>query len=144
MEIKKIDTTTQKQTILATRPDSFDDFVWQSYIKQMLQTAIGSAKKRNWTLWHILFSGPSWFWKTTMAHIIAQELWVNNKVITAYAISKPSEIVSILNVLETWDILFIDDTPRNIKPAIDRGWNTICESGYNSDSIKKKILEFTN
>ena len=38
MEIKKIDTTTQKQTILATRPDSFDDFIWQSHIKQMLQT----------------------------------------------------------------------------------------------------------
>jgi Holliday junction resolvasome RuvABC ATP-dependent DNA helicase subunit len=47
MEIKKIDTTTQKQTILATRPDSFDDFVGQSHIKQMLQTAITSAKKRN-------------------------------------------------------------------------------------------------
>ena len=105
MEIKKIDTTTQKQTILATRPNSFDDFVGQSHIKQMLQTAITSAKKRNWPLWHILFSGPSWFWKTTMAHIISQDLWVNNKVITAYAISKPSEIVSILNALESWDIL---------------------------------------
>jgi Holliday junction resolvasome RuvABC ATP-dependent DNA helicase subunit len=56
----------------------------------MLQTAITSAKKRNWPLWHILFSWPSWFWKTTMAHIIAEELWVNNKIITAYAISKPS------------------------------------------------------
>ena len=47
MEIKKIDTTTQKETILATRPDNFDDFVGQSHIKQMLQTAITSAKKRN-------------------------------------------------------------------------------------------------
>ena len=47
MEIKKIDTTTQKQTILATRPDNFDDFIGQSHIKQMLQTAITSAKKRN-------------------------------------------------------------------------------------------------
>jgi len=126
MEIKKIDTTTQKQTILATRPDSFDDFVWQSYIKQMLQTAIDSAKKRNWTLWHILFSGPSWFWKTTMAHIIAQELWVNNKVITAYAISKPSEIVSILNVLETWDILFIDEIHR-LKPNVEEVLYTAME-----------------
>ena len=71
MEIKKIDTTTQKQTILATRPDSFDDFVGQSHIKKMLQTAIISAKKRNWPLWHILFSWPSGFWKTTMAHIIS-------------------------------------------------------------------------
>ncbi len=118
MEIKKIDTTTQQQTILATRPDSFDDFVGQSHIKQMLQTAITSAKKRNWPLWHILFSWPSGFWKTTMAHIISQELWVNNKVITAYAISKPSEIVSILNALEPWDILFIDEIHR-LKPTIE-------------------------
>ena len=47
MEIKKIDTSIQKQTILATRPDSFDDFIGQSHIKQMLQTAIVSAQKRN-------------------------------------------------------------------------------------------------
>ena len=126
MEIKKIDTTTQKQTILATRPDSFDDFVWQSHIKQMLQTAITSAKKRNWPLWHILFSWPSWFWKTTMAHIIAEELDVNNKIITAYAISKPSEIVSILNALEPWDILFIDEIHR-LKPNVEEVLYTAME-----------------
>ena len=126
MEIKKIDTTTQKQTILATRPDNFDDFVGQSHIKQMLQTAITSAKKRNWPLWHILFSWPSWFWKTTMAHIIAEELWVNNKIITAYAISKPSEIVSILNALEPWDILFIDEIHR-LKPNVEEVLYTAME-----------------
>ena len=126
MEIKKIDTTTQKQTILATRPDSFDDFVWQSHIKQMLQTAITRAKKRNWPLWHILFSWPSWFWKTTMAHIIAEELDVNSKVITAYAISKPSEIVSILNALEPWDILFIDEIHR-LKPNVEEVLYTAME-----------------
>ena len=126
MEIKKIDTTVQKQTILATRPDSFSDFVWQSHIKQMLQTAIVSAKKRNWPLWHILFSWPSWFWKTTMAHIIAEELWVKSKVITDYAISKPSEIVSILNALEQWDILFIDEIHR-LKPNVEEVLYTAME-----------------
>lgn len=126
MEIKKIDTTTQKQTILATRPDCFDDFVWQSHIKEMLQTAIWSAKKRNGPLWHILFSWPSGFWKTTMAHIIAEELWVNNKVITAYAITKPSEIVSILNALEPWDILFVDEIHR-LKPNVEEVLYTAME-----------------
>lgn len=126
MEIKKIDTTIQKETILLTRPDSFDDFVGQSHIKQMLQTAITSAKKRSWPLWHILFSWPSWFWKTTMAHIIAQELGVNSKVITAYAISKPSEIVSILNSLESWDILFIDEIHR-LKPNVEEVLYTAME-----------------
>lgn len=126
MEIKKIDTNTQKQTILATRPDSFDDFVGQSHIKKMLQTAITSAKKRNWSLWHILFSWPSGFWKTTMAHIISQELGVNNKIVTAYAISKPSEIVSILNALESWDILFIDEIHR-LKPNVEEVLYTAME-----------------
>ena len=126
MEIKKIDTTTQKETILATRPDSFSEFIGQTQIKKMLQTAITSAKKRNWPLWHILFSWPSGFWKTTIAHIIAQELGVNNKVITAYAISKPSEIVSILNALETWDILFIDEIHR-LKPNIEEVLYTAME-----------------
>ena len=126
MEIKKIDTTQQKETILATRPDCFSDFIWQSHIKQMLQTAIVSAQKRNWTLWHILFSWPSGFWKTTLAHIIAQELNVNYKVITAYAITKPSEIVSILNALETWDILFIDEIHR-LKPNVEEVLYTAME-----------------
>lgn len=126
MEIKKIDTTKQEKTVLATRPDNFDDFIWQTQIKKMLQTAIWSAKKRNWTLWHILFSGPSGFWKTTMAHIIANELNVNNKVITAYAISKPSEIVSILNSLEIWDILFIDEIHR-LKPNVEEVLYTAME-----------------
>lgn len=126
MEIKKIDTTKQEKTMIATRPDNFDDFIWQTQIKKMLQTAIWSAKKRNWSLWHILFSWPSGFWKTTMAHIIANELNVNNKVITAYAISKPSEIVSILNALETWDILFIDEIHR-LKPNVEEVLYTAME-----------------
>ncbi len=126
MEIKKIDTTKQEQTVIATRPDNFKDFIGQTQIKKMLQTAIWSAKKRNWTLWHILFSGPSWFGKTTMAHIISNELNVNNKVITAYAISKPSEIVSILNALENGDILFIDEIHR-LKPNVEEVLYTAME-----------------
>lgn len=126
MEIKKIDIIKQDQTILATRPDCFADFIGQSHIKKMLQTAIWSAQKRNWTLWHILFSGPSGYWKTTLSHIIAHELWVNSKVITAYAISKPSEIVSILNALEQWDILFIDEIHR-LKPNVEEVLYTAME-----------------
>lgn len=126
MEIKKIDTTKQEHTILMTRPESFSDFIWQSHIKKMLQTAIWSAKKRWWNLWHILFSWPSGFWKTTLSHIIANELWVNSKVITAYAISKPAEIVSILNALETGDILFIDEIHR-LKPNVEEVLYTAME-----------------
>ena len=61
-----------------------------------------------------------------MAHIISQELWVNNKIITAYAITKPSEIVSILNALEPWDILFIDEIHR-LKPNVEEVLYTAME-----------------
>lgn len=67
---------------------------------------------------HILFSGPSGFGKTTMAHIISKQGQVNIKAVTGYAITKPSEIISILNTLETWDVLFIDEIHR-LKPNIE-------------------------
>lgn len=67
---------------------------------------------------HILFSGPSGFGKTTMAHIISKQGQVNIKAVTGYAITKPSEIISILNTLEIGDILFIDEIHR-LKPNIE-------------------------
>lgn len=67
---------------------------------------------------HLLFSGPSGFGKTTMAHIISKQGQVNIKAVTGYAITKPSEIISILNTLEIWDILFIDEIHR-LKPNIE-------------------------
>ena len=100
------------------RPDSCDSFIWQEHIKKILQTAINSAKKRKGSMGHILFCGPSGFGKTTMAHIIAKQSGVNMKVVTGYAINKPAEIVSILNSLEEWDILFIDEIHR-LKPNVE-------------------------
>lgn len=100
------------------RPDTFDEFIGQEHIKGVVKTAIDSWKKRKWHMGHILFSGPSGFGKTTMAHIISKQWQVNIKAVTWYAITKPSEIISILNTLETWDILFIDEIHR-LKPNIE-------------------------
>ncbi len=100
------------------RPDNFDEFIGQEHIKDVVKTAIDSWKKRKWHMGHILFSGPSGFGKTTMAHIISKQGQVNIKAVTGYAITKPSEIISILNTLETWDILFIDEIHR-LKPNIE-------------------------
>lgn len=118
MEVKKINTDTLIGISDSFRPESFDSFVWQEHIKKILQTAIDSAKKRKSNMWHILFCGPSGFWKTTMAHIISKQSNVNMKAVTGYAISKPSEIVSILNNLEDGDILFIDEIHR-LKPSVE-------------------------
>ncbi len=118
MEIKKISLQTDTSALLSQRPASFSQFVGQEPIKSVLATAIDSAQKRQGQLWHILFSWPSGFWKTTMASIISKQLGTQIKIITWYALSKPSELVSVLNSLENGDILFIDEMHR-LKPTIE-------------------------
>ena len=118
MEIKKINTDKLLNINHTGRPDTFEEFIGQEHIKTIVKTAIDSGKIRKWHMGHILFSGPSGFGKTTMAHIISKQGQVNIKAVTGYAITKPSEIISILNTLETWDILFIDEIHR-LKPNIE-------------------------
>ena len=118
MEIKKISLETATSWTISHRPQSFAEFIWQAPIKSVLQTAIESAKLREAPLGHILFSGSSGFGKTTLATIISQQMHTNIKVVTGYALTKPSELVSLLNSLESWDILFIDEIHR-IKPTLE-------------------------
>ena len=118
MEIKKISLETTTSWTISHRPQSFAEFIWQAPIKSVLQTAIESAKLREAPLGHILFSGSSGFGKTSLATIISQQMNTNIKVVTGYALTKPSELVSLLNSLESWDILFIDEIHR-IKPTLE-------------------------
>lgn len=118
MEIKKINTDQLLNINLHARPDSFENFIGQMHIKGIVKTAIDSSKKRESHMWHMLFSGPSWFGKTTMAHIISKQSNTSIKAVTWYAINKPSDIISILNILEQGDILFIDEIHR-LKPNIE-------------------------
>lgn len=118
MEIKKINTDKLLNINTHQRPNSFEEFIGQEHIKWVVKTAIESSKKRNGQMGHVLFSGPSWFGKTTIAHIISKQAGVSIKAVTWYAITKPSEIVSILNSLETGDILFIDEIHR-LRPNIE-------------------------
>jgi len=112
--IKKNENTNK----ISFRPENFNNFIGQEDIKNILKSAILSSIKRNDSLWHILFSWDSWFWKTTLAQIIANNLWKNIKIITAYAMEKPADMISVLNQLEEWDILFIDEIHR-LKPKIE-------------------------
>jgi Holliday junction DNA helicase RuvB len=118
MQIKKISTEKLIELDKLSRPNNFDDFIWQEHIKKVLKAAIQSAKQRNSNIWHILFSWESWYWKTSLAQVISKNFWVNIKIVTWYAITKPSEIISILNSLQDWDILFIDEIHR-IRPNIE-------------------------
>lgn len=112
MEVKKISTQKLIEIEKLFRPQNFEDFVWQEEIKKILKAAIKSAQKRQSPLGHILFSWESWYWKTSLAQIVSKIMWVNIRIVTWYAISKPAEIISILNSLQKDDILFIDEIHR--------------------------------
>ena len=116
--MKVISASIQQEESSIVRPIDFTDFIGQEEVKKILQSAILSAKKRNDTLGHILFSWDSGFWKTTLANIIASKLGKNIKIITAYAMEKPADMISVLNQLEPGDILFIDEIHR-LKPKIE-------------------------
>jgi len=118
MKIQKIATEKLIDISSGKRPESFEQFLWQEHIKNIAQTAIESAKKRDSYIWHTLFSGPSGFGKTTMANIISKQMNKGIKAVTWYAISKPAEIVSILNSLEEWEVLFIDEIHR-LRPNVE-------------------------
>lgn len=120
MEIKKasIKKIIKKKEKNCIRPENLDDFIWQENIKNILKSWIISSIKREDSLWHVLFSWDSWFWKTTLSKIIADSLHKNIKIITAYAMEKPSDMISVLNQLEEGDILFIDEIHR-LKPKIE-------------------------
>ncbi len=112
MDINMINHKQKKTTSSTTRPIAFEDFVGQEQIKKLLKTAIWSSKTSGSALGHMLFSGESGYGKTTLAQLVAHQMGCGIKIITGYAITKPAEMVSMLNSLNTNDILFIDEIHR--------------------------------
>lgn len=118
MDIKTISHQQGQTPSENIRPTSLEDFIWQEDCKKVIQAAITSSTKNTTSLWHLLFSGESGYGKTTLSQIIAHEMHAQIKIITWYALSKPADMVSVLNSLGKHDILFIDEIHR-LRPSVE-------------------------
>jgi Holliday junction DNA helicase RuvB len=97
---------------ISLRPKSLDEYVGQEEMKRNLRVFIEAAKGRSEALDHVLFHGSPGLGKTSLAHIIANELQVNIKSTSGPVIEKPGDLAAILTSLQPRDVLFIDEIHR--------------------------------
>jgi len=98
------------------RPRSLDEFVGQERVKEQLEIALTAAKARGEALDHVLLAGPPGLGKTSLAHIVREELAVGLRTIAGPAVEK-KDIAAILTSLEPRDVLFVDEIHRMSRTA---------------------------
>ena len=133
------------------RPQSFDEYIGQSKVKENMEIYIEAAKKRGEPLDHCLFYGPPGLGKTTIANIIANEMHSNIKITSGPAIEKAGDLAAILTNLSENDVLFIDEIHRLSKnveeilyPALeDYTLDIVIGKGPSAKSIRIDLPKFT-
>lgn len=102
----------ERDLLWSLRPRTLDEYIGQFDVKENLRVAIAAARGREEPLDHVLFHGPPGLGKTTLAHIIANEMGSNITHTSGPALEKPGDIVGLLSNLERGDVIFIDEIHR--------------------------------
>ena len=135
----------------ALRPQKLNDLIGQDQVKENLSILISAAKQRGEALDHVLFYGPPGLGKTTLAHVLGNEMGVNVKVTAGPAIERAGDLAAILTNLRAGDILFIDEVHRLgraveevLYPAMeDFALDIVIGKGPSARSIRLKLPRFT-
>jgi holliday junction DNA helicase RuvB len=141
----------QEPEILSLRPDRLSDYIGQEAVVETLKIAIEAATQRQEPLDHILFHGPPGLGKTTLAHIIANEMGGRLTVTSGPALEKGGDLIGILTHLEEGDVLFIDEihrTPKVVEeflyPAMeDFAVDFVFDKGMHARSHRYRLKRFT-
>jgi holliday junction DNA helicase RuvB len=133
------------------RPQSFDDFAGQPHILENLLIFVKAARQRGEALDHVLLHGPPGLGKTTLSHIISNELGSNMKMTSGPVLEKPGDLAGLLTNLENGDVLFIDEIHR-LSPVVeeylysameDYTIDIMIDSGPSARSVQININPFT-